>query len=101
MKAIGASDFDVKNLFFVEAGVMGAMGGLFGIALGWVIGRAINFGTNVYLRRQEMTPESFWYVPLWLVLGAFAFAVVVSLISGFYPASRAARLDPVQSLRHD
>jgi ABC-type antimicrobial peptide transport system permease subunit len=48
-----------------------------------------------------MTPESFWYVPLWLVAGAFTFAVVVSLISGFYPASRAARLDPVQSLRHD
>jgi putative ABC transport system permease protein len=101
MKAIGASDFDVKNLFFVEAGVMGAMGGLLGTALGWVIGRAINFGTNVYLRRQDMTPESFWYVPFWLVIGAFTFAVVVSLVSGFYPASRAARLDPVQSLRHD
>ncbi len=101
MKAIGASDFDVKKLFFVEAGVMGVMGGLLGTALGWVIGRAINGGTNLYLRRQDMTPENFWYVPWWLVAGAIAFSVVVSLISGFYPASRAARLDPVQTLRHD
>ena len=101
MKAIGASDLDVKKLFFVEAGVMGAMGGILGTAVGWVIGRAINGATNIYLTRRDMTPENFWYVPWWLVAGAFAFAVVVSLISGFYPASRAARLDPVQTLRHD
>jgi putative ABC transport system permease protein len=101
MKAIGASDIDVKKLFFVEAGVMGAAGGLCGIALGWLIGKAINLGANIYMTSRDLPAENFWYVPWWLVTGAFLFSVIVSLISGLYPASRAARLDPVQALRHD
>jgi putative ABC transport system permease protein len=101
MKAIGASDSDVKGLFFAEAGVMGVFGGFVGVALGWTIGRVINLGTNVYLKRQHFPPEQIWFVPWWLVLGAIAFAIVVSLLSGLYPASRAARLDPVQALRYE
>ena len=101
MKAIGASDGDVKGLFFAEAGVMGIFGGIVGVALGWTIGRVINLGTNVYLKRQHFPPEQIWFVPWWLVLGAIGFAIVVSLLSGLYPASRAARLDPVQALRYE
>lgn len=101
MKAIGAGDGDIKALFFAEAGVMGFVGGLAGVSLGWAIGRAINAGTNIYLKRMDMTPETFWSVPWWLVAAALAFAVVVSLGSGIYPASRAAKLDPVQALRYE
>ena len=101
MKAIGASDSDVKGLFFAEAGAMGVFGGLVGVALGWTIGRVINLGTNIYLKRQHFPPEQIWSVPWWLVFGAIAFAIFVSLISGLYPASRAARLDPVQALRYE
>jgi putative ABC transport system permease protein len=101
MKALGASDSDVKGLFFAEAGGMGILGGILGVALGWIIGHVINFGANIYLRRQQFSPETFWSVPWWLVAGAIAFAVLVSLLSGLYPASRAARLDPVQALRYE
>lgn len=101
MKAIGASDGDVKKLFFAEAGAMGILGGLAGVALGWAIGQVINVGTNVYLRRQSLPPEHFWAVPWWLVGGAILFAFVVSMVSGLYPAGRAARLDPVQALRYE
>jgi putative ABC transport system permease protein len=101
MKAIGASDGDVKKLFFAEAGAMGILGGLVGVALGWAIGEVINLGTNVYLRRQSLPPEHFWAVPWWLVGGAILFAFVVSMVSGLYPAGRAARLDPVQALRYE
>ena len=101
MKAVGAGDADIKLLFFAEAGVMGFLGGLVGVSLGWAIGRAINIGTNIYLKRQHMTPETFWSVPWWLVAAALAFAVIVSLGSGIYPASRAAKLDPVQALRYE
>lgn len=101
MKAIGASDADVKKLFFAEAGAMGILGGMLGVVLGWAIGQLINFGTNIYLKRQSLPPEHFWAVPWWLVGFAIGFAFVVSLVSGLYPAGRAARLDPVQALRYE
>jgi putative ABC transport system permease protein len=101
MKAIGASDSDVKRLFLAEAAVMGLVGGMLGVALGWVIGRLINAGANFYLHRQNMPSENLWAVPWWLVAGAIAFAIVISMISGLYPAARAARLDPVQALRYE
>ena len=101
MKAIGASDADVQKLFFVEASSMGAFGGALGILLGWTIGRVINIGTNIYLQRNQIPPENFWYVPWWLVALAMGFSIVVSLVAGIYPASRAAKLDPVQALRHE
>jgi len=101
LKALGAADRDVRQLFFAEAGVMGLAGGVFGVLLGWAIGRAIQFATMIYLRRQGMNPPNIWSVPWWLVLGAIGFAIVVSLASGIYPASRAARLDPVEALRYE
>ena len=101
MKAIGASDGDVKRLFLAEAGVMGLVGGMLGVALGWVIGRLINAGANVYLHRQNLPSEQLWAVPWWLVAGAIAFAIMISMISGLYPAARAAKLDPVQALRYE
>jgi len=101
MKAIGASDSDVKTLFFAEAGAMGLLGGVVGVMLGWAIGHVINLGTNIYLKRQSLPPETFWSVPWWLVGAAIIFAFIVSLVSGLYPAARAARLDPVQALRYE
>jgi len=101
MKAIGASDQDVKKLFFTEAGAMGFFGGVLGILLGFAIGKAINFGTAIYLHRHQLPAEAVWSMPTWLVGAAIAFSVVVSLLAGLYPASRAARLDPVQTLKYE
>ena len=101
MKAIGASDADVRSLFFAEAGVMGLLGGTVGLVLGWAIGQAINLGTNFYLKSQSLPPEHFWVVPWWLVGFAILLSLVVSLASALYPAGRASRLDPVQALRYE
>jgi len=101
LKALGAADRDVKQLFFAEAGVMGLAGGILGVGMGWLIGRAVTWGTNVYLQRQNLPPAHVFSVPLWLVLGGIAFSIVVSLVAGLYPASRAARLNPVEALRYE
>ena len=101
LKALGAADRDVKELFFVEAGVMGLAGGVLGVFFGWLIGAALTFGTNVYLKRQDLPGVHIAAVPWWLVAGAIGFSVLVSLAAGLYPASRAAKLDPVEALRYE
>jgi len=101
LKALGATDRDVRSLFFAEAGAMGLFGGLFGVALGWLIGSALTWGTTIYLHRQNLPGVKISYIPWWLALGAIAFAIIVSLVAGLYPASRAARLNPVDALRYE
>ena len=101
LKALGAADGDIRKLFFVEAGVMGLIGGLLGVAIGWMIGFGMNFATNTYLRRQSLPPLKVSSVPWWMVAAAIAFSIAVSLAAGLYPASRAARLNPVEALRYE
>ncbi|MBZ5559075.1 MAG: ABC transporter permease [Acidobacteriia bacterium] len=101
MKAIGASDGDVRTIFLIEASAIGLIGGFAGVALGWLVGRAINLGANLYIQSQGGTPATLFSLPFWLIGGAIGFSIVVSLLAGSYPAARAARLDPIQALRHD
>ncbi|MGA8184143.1 MAG: ABC transporter permease [Terriglobia bacterium] len=101
LKALGAADQDVRQLFFWEAGVMGLLGGIFGTGLGWAIGRALTFGTDLYLRQRNLPAVDISVVPWWLALGAVVFAVGISLLAGIYPAIRAARLNPVEALRYE
>jgi putative ABC transport system permease protein len=101
LKALGATDSDVKKLFFAEAGVMGLFGGIFGVLFGWLLGRAITIGTNLYLKRQNLNPIELSTVTWWLILAALLFGVLVSLAAGLYPASRAAKLNPVDALRYE
>lgn len=101
MKAIGGSDSDVRRIFLIEASVIGFLGGVCGVVLGWVVGRIINFGANQYIVSQGGTSGNLFSLPLWLVGAAVGFSIFVSLAAGMYPARRAARLDPIHALRHD
>ena len=100
-KAVGAGDGDVMKIFFFEAGVIGCLGGVFGLILGWVVSMFINLIINSVLSRQGVPYVNYFSFPWWLVVGAVAFSIVISLIAGLYPALRAARVDPVVALRHD
>jgi putative ABC transport system permease protein len=101
MKAVGASDRDIRRIFFFESSVIGFIGGIFGYRLGWVVSGVINRVVNYFLAKQGVPYIPYFNFPAWLVLGAVAFSVVVSLAAGVYPAMRAARVDPVRALRHD
>lgn len=101
MKAVGASDGDIKKIFFFESSAIGLLGGLFGLALGWVMSGLINRVVNYFLAKQGVPFINYFSFPWWICLGAVVFAVAVSLVSGIYPAWRAARVDPVRALRHD
>ena len=101
MKAIGGSDADVRRIFLIEASAIGFLGGIAGVLLGWVVGRLINFGANYYIVSQGGTAGNLFSLPIWLISSAIGFSIFVSLAAGSYPARRAARLDPIQALRHD
>jgi len=102
MKAIGAEDREIKLIFFVEAAVIGVAGGVVGVLLAWGIdGVANRLAYRFILKPQGASFIDFFDLPLYLSFGAVAFALIVSIIAALYPASRAARIDPVRALRHD
>jgi ABC-type antimicrobial peptide transport system permease subunit len=101
MKAIGGSENEIRMIFFVEAATVGLIGAFFGLILGWIVTRIANVIANSQFLPKGEPPVDFFYFPLWLILGAVAFSIVVSLVAGLYPANRAARVDPVKALRHD
>ncbi len=101
MKAVGASPLDIQKIFVFESSLIGLGGGLCGIVLGWGASRGINPLINYFGARQDLPAMEYFHFPVWLILGAVGFAVLVSLVSGLYPARRAAKVDPAVALRHE
>ena len=101
MKAVGGSENQIKIVFFVEAAFIGLIGAIFGLILGWFVTRIANMIINAKLLPLDTPAMDLFYFPLWLILGAIAFSLIVSLAAGLYPAVRAAHIDPVMALRHD
>jgi putative ABC transport system permease protein len=89
-KAIGAREFDILSQFLIEAMLMSGVGGLTGMGLGiataWVVDKISPFPTIV----------RFYSIVLALV-----FSAAVGVFFGFYPATRAAKLDPIEALRYE
>ncbi len=104
MKAIGGSDGEIMRIFFVEASLIGLLGGVLGVLSGWGIDRVANALANRWIVRQTgqaVRYVEFFSIPWYLWGGAILFAVMVSLLAAIYPAMRAAKVDPIKALRHE
>jgi putative ABC transport system permease protein len=102
MKAIGAEDREIRLIFFVEAAVIGLVGGVMGVLIAWGIDELANYlAYRFILKPQGASFIDFFDLPPYLWLGAILFALLISIAAALYPASRAARIDPVRALRHD
>lgn len=101
MKAIGGSDSEIMKIFFFEACLIGFMGGLFGVLIGWAITSIANPIVNKYVVQSATTYIHFFSIPWYLWLSAILFAMLIAWLAALYPASQAARVDPITALRHD
>ncbi|MDZ4750557.1 MAG: ABC transporter permease [Flavobacteriales bacterium] len=89
-KSIGASASTIRKQFLIEAIVIGQIGGLIGIVLGILVGNVVSIAVKT----------SFTVPWMWLWLGVFI-CFTISIVSGYYPASKAAKLDPIEALRYE
>jgi putative ABC transport system permease protein len=105
MKAVGATNKEVLSIFLGESAGIGFIGGLGGVLLGWSLGQVINVLGLVYLAGQTQQgyppPAIAVVTPVWLLGFALLFATLVGLISGIYPALRAATLVPITALKYE
>jgi ABC-type antimicrobial peptide transport system permease subunit len=100
MKSIGASDGGVSMMFIMESTIMGFLGGLCGVLIGFLGGQIFNKAINLIASRFNGQPVSLFYSPLWFVAGIIIFSAVVGFITGFVPARRASKIDPLDALRY-
>lgn len=106
MKAVGATNRDVLSVFLGEASGIGFIGGLGGVLVGWSAAQLINVVALAYMARQSAQtgappPSVAAFTPLWLPAFTLIFATLIGLISGLYPALRAATMIPVNALKYE
>ncbi len=95
LKAIGARRKDIKRIFVSEAFLIGLTSGVIGILFAYIIGIIVNMYTNSLFEVEvcKITPQ--------FILFGISISIIISVFSGLWPASRAAKLDPIESLRHE
>ena len=96
MKSIGAKNIFSSLIFMTEAGILGLVGGILGVLLGWgisTIGGLIAKQAGLAMLRPAF--------PLWLILGCLIFAFLIGTLSGLLPSIQASKLKPVYALRYE
>jgi putative ABC transport system permease protein len=94
-KAVGAKRRDILTQFLIEAATLGLCGGAVGVGLGWIIVKIMSIiAANAGFAFAASLPG-------YAIALAAGVSIFVGLVSGLYPAIRAARLDPIESLRHE
>jgi putative ABC transport system permease protein len=101
LKSLGANESEIRLMFLVESGVMGSVGAILGIIFGWIITRVASLIAQIMMERKGIDRMELFALPVWLILTAFLFGLVISLAAGYYPSSRAAHVDPVEALRNE
>ena len=96
MKSIGAHNNDILAIFLIESGLLGLVGGLFGVGIGVGIGKIVEIAAANAGFGLLKVPVNFWIIAFGL-----GFAFIVGVASGTLPAVRASKLNPVDALRYE
>jgi predicted ABC-type transport system involved in lysophospholipase L1 biosynthesis ATPase subunit len=103
LKAVGARDGSIVRMFLVEGALVGLVGGLLGLLLSWLAAVPGDARVRSMVNRQLTLKleDSLFAFPWWLAAGAPLFATLVTTLAAVLPARRAARINPVEALRHE
>ena len=100
MKAIGASRFDISMMFIMESTLMGFLGALGGVVLGYAEGKVLNILINLVASRFGGEAVDLFYNPTWFISTVIIFGAFVGLLTGIFPARKASRIDALEALRY-
>ena len=90
MKAVGATENQIKKIFLIESSIIGLIGGILGLVLASLISLVLVYGLGL----------TFVFEPF-VIVGSVIFSIGVGIISGTFPAIEAAKVDPIEALRHE
>jgi len=96
MKVLGCDMRNIQAMFLVEAGYIGLIGGIAGLA--------VSYGISVIINRISEASgniANLSYIPAWLAGMSVIFAVVIGMLAGFFPSRRAMKLSPLAAIRNE
>lgn len=100
MKSIGASPMSISLMFMVESTLMGLLGSVMGISIGFFGGEIINILFNLVARNFGGQEVDLFFSPIWFVLAVTLFGAFVGFLTGLFPARKAAKTDALEALRY-
>lgn len=97
MKVLGCDMRNIGALFLLEAGCIGFFGGIVGLILSYSLSGVINY----LVKNSGMGVDTISYIPIWLAGLSLAFAILVGMVAGFFPARRAMKLSPLAAIHNE
>ena len=116
MKVLGCKVANIREVFLMEAGLIGFCGGLAGVGVSLAISKLLNYlATNGSLNGENgnflsglmggigsmAMGSELSIIPGWLMISAIVFATIIGLVSGFYPANRAVKISALEAIKHE
>jgi len=100
MRAIGITKRDIKIIFLTESLIMGFLGGIGGLAVGFAGGYIVNLGINLLANTFGGQSLDLFYCPAWFIYFIIIFSTLIGLLTGVYPSMKASKLNPLTALRY-
>lgn len=101
LKALGATSGDIYRLVLVESILMGIIGSGIGIGLGMGVAAGINSAMRYFASRLGGQAVDLFYTPWWFVVGLVGVVLMISIVTGYYPARRAVKISVLSALHHE
>jgi len=100
MRAIGITKRDIKIMFLTESLIMGLLGGIGGVIIGYIGGSLVNMGINLLANTFGGQSLNLFYYPSWFIYFIIIFSTLIGLLTGIFPSIKASKLNPLLALRY-